>query len=279
MTLLEINKTRTTSFHPQSNSVIERMNRTLLNMLTKSIDKQQANWSYFLPFVLMAYRSSVHESTGFTPNRLGHEVLFPLDLMYPPPESNVPTNINEYVMTQQRKFQQAFELVRRNTTAQQRRRNALYNRKVHGPTYRANEFVLLHYDVTVTGQSPKLSSPWRGPYRILKCINDVNYKIEELSTGKQQIVLYDRLKRYHGTPPLSTPIPTRQSAPGPAQQTTSHPSSTTVNHDDCVVSFLPPPNLFAPSRGLATRFQSPQTPPHPEMSPLILMSQNLFQRV
>ena len=265
MTLLEINKTRTTSFHPQSNSVIERMNRTLLIMLTKSIDKQQANWSYSHPFVLMAYWSSVHESTGFTPNRLvlGHEVLLPLDLMYPPPESHVPANINEHVMTQQRKFHQVFELVRRNTTAQQRRCNALYNRKVHGPTYRANEFVLLHYDVTVTGQSPKLSSPWRGPYRILQCINDVNYKIEELSTGKQQIVRYDRLKRYHGTPPPSIPIPTRQSAPGPAPQTTPHPSSKTVNHDDCVVSFLPPPNLFARSPWFSHTLPTPTdtTPP------------------
>ena len=119
MNLLEINKTRTTSFHPQSNSVIERMNRTLLNMLTKIIDKQQAIWSYFLPFVLMAYRPSVHESTGFTPNRLvlGHEVLLPLDLMYPPPESHVPPHIKEYVTKQQQKFQQAFELVRKNTTA------------------------------------------------------------------------------------------------------------------------------------------------------------------
>ena len=106
MTLLEIHKTRTTSFHPQSTSVLERMNRRLMNMLTKSIDKQQANWSYSLTFVLMAYRSSVHESTGFTPNRLvlGHEVSLPLDLMYPPPESHVPTNINEYVMTQQQKI-------------------------------------------------------------------------------------------------------------------------------------------------------------------------------
>ena len=42
-------------------------------------------------------------------------------------------------------------------------------------------------------------------------------------------------------------IPARHSIPGPAQQTTSLPSSKTVNHDDCVVSFLPPPTLFAPS--------------------------------
>ena len=212
MTLLEINKTRNSYFHPQSNSITERINRTLLNVLTKSIDTQQANWSYFLHYVLMAYRSSVHESTGFTPNGLvhGHEVLIPLDLMYPPPESHVPTNINEYLRTQQQKFQQAFELVRRNTTAQQRRRNALYNRKFHVPTNNEDDFVLLHYDVTVSGQNPKLSSPWRRPYHILKCINDVNYITEELFTGKQRIVHYDCLKRYYGTPPLSTTVPTRQ---------------------------------------------------------------------
>ena len=97
MNLLEIIKTRTTSFHRQSKSVIQRMNRTLLNMLNKSIDKQQANKSFFLPFVLVVYRSSIHESTGFTPNRLvlGQQVLLPLDFMYPPPESHVPTNVNE----------------------------------------------------------------------------------------------------------------------------------------------------------------------------------------
>ena len=86
-TKLEIDKTRTTAFHPQSNSVIERMNRTLLNMLAKCIDKDQINWSVKLPYVLMAYRSSVLESTGFNPHYLvyGHEVSLPLDLMYRPP--------------------------------------------------------------------------------------------------------------------------------------------------------------------------------------------------
>ena len=265
MTLLEINETRTTSFHPQSNSVIECMNRTLLNMLTKSIHKQQANWSHFLPFVLMAYRSSAHESTGFTPIRpvLGNEVLLLLDLMYPPPENHVPTNINEYVMTQQQKFHQPFELVRRSTTAQKRRRNAHYNRKVHGPTYKEDDFVPLYYDVTVTGQIPKLSSPWRGPYRILKCINDVNYKIEELSTCKQQIDLYDRLKRYHGTPPPSATIPARPSTPGPAQQTTSHPSSTPLTTMTALSRFYLLVLSLLTRRGSATPLPTPtdNTPP------------------
>ena len=43
MQSLQIDKTRTTSFHPQSNAVIERMNRTLLNMLAKTVDDFQSN--------------------------------------------------------------------------------------------------------------------------------------------------------------------------------------------------------------------------------------------
>ena len=44
MQLLEIDKTRTTLFHPQSNAVIERMNKTLQNMLAKCINEEQSNW-------------------------------------------------------------------------------------------------------------------------------------------------------------------------------------------------------------------------------------------
>ena len=64
MQFLQIDKTRTTSFHPQSNAVIERMNRTLLNMLAKPVDDFQSNWTQQLPYVMMAFRTSVHESTG-----------------------------------------------------------------------------------------------------------------------------------------------------------------------------------------------------------------------
>ena len=49
MQLLEMDKTRTTPFHPQSNAVIEGMNKTLQNMLAKCINEEQSNWSHQLP--------------------------------------------------------------------------------------------------------------------------------------------------------------------------------------------------------------------------------------
>ena len=72
-------QTRTTAFRPQSNAVVERMNHTLQSMLAKCINDEQSNWSQQLPYVMMAYRTSVHESTGYTPHFLvnGQEVCLP----------------------------------------------------------------------------------------------------------------------------------------------------------------------------------------------------------
>ena len=65
---------------------------------------------------MMAYRSSVHESTGNTPEFLvfGQELSLPLDCMYPNPQENETTDIHEFEHNKQQAFQQAFELVRRN---------------------------------------------------------------------------------------------------------------------------------------------------------------------
>ena len=63
------------------------MNHTLQSMLAKCINDEQSNWSQQLPYVMMAYRTSVHESTGYTPHFLvnGQEVCLPIDFMYPNP--------------------------------------------------------------------------------------------------------------------------------------------------------------------------------------------------
>ena len=262
MRRLQINKTRTTAFHPQSNSVIERMNRTLLNMLSKCIDHNQTNWSTMLPFVMMAYRSSVHESTGFTPHYLvfGNEMSLPLDLMYTPPLQREPIPLTKYVIERQEALRKSFELARQHMSTQQIRRNSLYNNKAHGPVYKEGDYVLRHYPATPKGHSPKLTCHWRGPYRITKCINTVNYKIKEVSTGKELVVHYDKLKHYHGPVKAPSLIPERNAAAKNDQKTKQR---VPFDHSQCenISIYNPfPSTLFYPSAPIAPI--APSTSPH-----------------
>ena len=64
-----IRKTRTTAYHPQGDGMVERFNRTLLQML-RSYTSQRSDWEQHLPLVLFAYRSATHPSTGFSPFEL-----------------------------------------------------------------------------------------------------------------------------------------------------------------------------------------------------------------
>ena len=54
-----MHKTWTTALHPQSDGLVERLNRTLGKQLAILIAEHQRDWDTHLPFVLMAHRSAV----------------------------------------------------------------------------------------------------------------------------------------------------------------------------------------------------------------------------
>ena len=61
-----IKKSRTTAYHPEGDGIVERFNCTLLQLL-RNYTEQQEEWERYLPFVLFAYRTAVHTSTGVSP--------------------------------------------------------------------------------------------------------------------------------------------------------------------------------------------------------------------
>ena len=82
-------KTRTTGYYPASDGQVERLNRTLIEMLSKYAGQTQRRWDEHLPLVLLAYRSSVHDSTsvaGHDDVSQGTRLDLPVDLILESPE-------------------------------------------------------------------------------------------------------------------------------------------------------------------------------------------------
>ena len=56
--MLGIIKTGTTPYHPKSDGMIERFNRTVLNMLSKVVSNDEQGWDLHLLTFMLAYRTS-----------------------------------------------------------------------------------------------------------------------------------------------------------------------------------------------------------------------------
>jgi hypothetical protein len=65
--LLGIDKIPTTALYPQSDGMVERFSQILENQLAIFAEQNRRDWDRWIPFLLMAYRSSIHESTKQTP--------------------------------------------------------------------------------------------------------------------------------------------------------------------------------------------------------------------
>ena len=115
--LLKICKTRTTPYHPQGDGLVERFNRTLLDMLATTLKEQPTDWEDHLRKVCLAYNSSIQSTTGYTSFFLmfGRNVRLPVDLMYGTGKPDVVT-YGEYATRLKKNIEAAYLRVRENVS-------------------------------------------------------------------------------------------------------------------------------------------------------------------
>ena len=114
-------------------------------MLGKVIAKTQRDWDQHLPFVMAAYRATTHDATGFTPNRLflGREVRMPIDLamgLSPDDQVNNP-NLDEFVIEQQEKAEEAYRIAREHLHEGAQRSKRAYDARVRTSEFKVGDYV------------------------------------------------------------------------------------------------------------------------------------------
>ena len=162
--LLDIEKTRTTPLHPQSDGQVDRFNRTLTEMLRGKIQQDQTDWDLQLPTCMMAYRGAVHVSTGVSPNllMLGRELEVPLDVITERPLDASPLK-TVYAQAVQKRLASAHDLARRHLNKAAIRQKRNYDKRLSG-----RPFVIVFLFGCITfggrrGETPNLTVLGKDP--------------------------------------------------------------------------------------------------------------------
>ena len=64
----QVAQAHSTTYHPQTNGLVERQNRTLVSMLRVYCSRYMTDWDRYLSQVMGAYNSTQHSTTGVTPH-------------------------------------------------------------------------------------------------------------------------------------------------------------------------------------------------------------------
>ncbi|UYV72881.1 hypothetical protein LAZ67_10001063 [Cordylochernes scorpioides] len=167
----------TTAYHPQTNGLTERLNKTIADMLFMYVDVNQKDWDEILPFVTFAYNTAKQGSTGFSPFYLvhGREAETPLDLLFPkfPSEDE-----DDFIQTLGSRAEEARQLARIHTMRSQGGNKLRYDAHHRNIIYQPGDLVWIYIPVRKVGLSEKLMRRYFGPYRVTRKISDVTYEVE-----------------------------------------------------------------------------------------------------
>ena len=116
--LLNIRPIQTSPYHPQTDGLVEHLNKTLKSVLRKLVNKEGRGWDRLLPYVLFAYCEVPQLTTSSSPFELlyGREARGPLDVLKEEWEAEKHSNKNvvSHILAIRERMEEMTEIVKDN---------------------------------------------------------------------------------------------------------------------------------------------------------------------
>jgi hypothetical protein len=206
--MLGIQTALSTAYHPQSDGQSERMIQEVQKTLRMYVNYQQNDWASKLPTIEFALNNTVKSSTGYTP--------FYLVLGQHPNPGNIPRDLSSCPPSTE-EFLEGMKIAREaarkalEKTAENTKKFA-DKKRIEAPDYQIGDKVMLDASNYPTTQPTRKFAERRyGPFRIMKRISPLNYRLELPKEWKIHPVFHvDQLRRYHedpSNPNFTRPLP------------------------------------------------------------------------
>uniref|UniRef100_A0A8K9XER4 Integrase catalytic domain-containing protein n=1 Tax=Oncorhynchus mykiss TaxID=8022 RepID=A0A8K9XER4_ONCMY len=197
--LYQVQQICTSIFHPQTDGLCERLNKTIKSMLRRVVSRDGKNWDMLLLHLMFALREVPQASTGFSPFELlyGRPCQGILDLAKETWETQpCPFRSTiEHIILMRDRLSAVWPIVKEHMEKAQRTQGRAYDKSATPREFTVGEKVM----VLVPTAEHRLLAQWRGPYKVMKRGSPVNYLIKQPDRRKKvQLYHINLLKTYHG---------------------------------------------------------------------------------
>ena len=168
-TIAGIAKSRTTPYHPMGNSLCERFNQTLFNMLGSLDPSKKSDWKSYIGPIVHSYNCMRQDSTKQSPYFImfGREPHLPIDISFGlNRDKQSTTSLTKYVENMKERLRKSYELASEAVKRSQHRQKEHYDLKSRGAVLEVGDRVLVKV-VAFDGRH-KLADKWEEePYVII----------------------------------------------------------------------------------------------------------------
>ena len=174
------------SYHPQSNGLVERTNRSVLNILKTFISSTQSQWHKYLP-------SAVHQlnvTQQATIGRSSFEMLFGRQARtvdsreFATDVTELPKTLKEQLADIIKQQEHAFDMAQKNALHAMKNMKYYYDKRSNNIRPQEGDIVFLRVPrLALPDDKLKLSAKYHGPYWVVRYKSHTTVKLKDPSTG------------------------------------------------------------------------------------------------